>query len=128
MNEFDEITETLNRNSLVMYHIKEMKVENVMFSSDKVKIDKKDFEKLRDSALKAYTQHNLYATVKYQLERLEKDKEYYKRKSEKLQKEYSSLRNKKYSEIYKLEKLLNRVQDVFKYASELEKEFIQKLK
>ena len=59
--EYNNATKVLNKNSLRMYQIQEMKVEPIMFSSDKVKIDKNDFERLKDSALKAYTQHNLYA-------------------------------------------------------------------
>lgn len=61
-----------------MYQIKEMEFEPVIFSSDKVKISKADFERLKESALKAYTQHNLYATVSKQLENLKQEKEYYK--------------------------------------------------
>lgn len=75
--EYDRITKTLDKNSLVMYQIQEMKVEPVMFSSDKVKIDKRDFEKLKDSALKAYNQHNLYATVLDRLKELDESKRYY---------------------------------------------------
>ena len=76
--EYNNATKVLNKNSLRMYQIQEMKVEPVMFSSDKVKIDKRDFEKLKDSALKAYNQHNLYATVIHQLEKLKEEKQYYK--------------------------------------------------
>ena len=76
--EYDNVTKTLVKNSLVMYQIQEMKVEPVMFSSDKVKIDKNDFKRLKDSALKAYTQHNLHATVLHQLEELKEEKQYYK--------------------------------------------------
>ncbi len=76
--EYDNVTKTLGKNSLVMYQIQEMKVEPVMFSSDKVKIDKNDFKRLKDSALKAYTQHNLHATVLHQLEELKEEKQYYK--------------------------------------------------
>lgn len=39
-----------------------------MFSADKVKINKVDFERLKESALKAYMQHSLYATVSKQRE------------------------------------------------------------
>ena len=76
--EYDNVTKILNKNSLVMYQIKEMAFEPVRFSSDKVKISKVDFERLKKSALKAYTQHNLYATVSKKIEGLEKDKEFYK--------------------------------------------------
>ena len=76
--EYDNITKTLHKNSLVMCQIQEMKVEPIMFSSDKVKIDKNYFERLKDSALKSYTQHNLYATVLHQLEELKGEKQYYK--------------------------------------------------
>ena len=76
--EYNNATKVLNKNSLRMCQIQEMKVEPIMFSSDKVKIDKNDFERLKDSALKAYTQHNLYATVLHQLEKLKEEKQYYK--------------------------------------------------
>lgn len=55
-----------------------MEFEPVIFSADKVKISKADFERLKESALKAYTQHNLYATVSKQLENLKQEREYYK--------------------------------------------------
>ena len=76
--EYDNATKILSKNSLVMYQIKEMEFEPVIFSSDKVKISKADFERLKESALKAYTQHNLYATVSKQLENLKQEREYYK--------------------------------------------------
>ena len=76
--EYNNATKILNENRLAMYQIQEIKVEPIMFSSDKVKIDKNDFERLKDSALKAYTQHNLYATVLHQLEKLKEEKQYYK--------------------------------------------------
>ncbi len=76
--EYDNATKILSKNSLVMYQIKEMEFEPVRFSSDKVKISKADFERLKESALKAYTQHNLYATVSKQLENLKQEREYYK--------------------------------------------------
>lgn len=76
--EYDDVTKILNRNSLNMSQIKEIKVEPIIFSQDKVKIDKTDFEILKESALKAYTQHNLYATVSKQLEDLKQEKQYYK--------------------------------------------------
>ena len=76
--EYDNATKILSKNSLVMYKIKEMEFEPVIFSADKVKISKADFERLKESALKAYTQHNLYATVCQKIEGLEKDKEFYK--------------------------------------------------
>lgn len=102
--EYDEITKTLHKNSLVMYQIQEMKVEPVMFSSDKVKIDKTDFERLKDSALKAYTQHNLYATVCDKLESLEKDKAFYRKELEKSRRDRAGDYNKLNSEINSLRK------------------------
>lgn len=81
--EYDEVTKILSKNSLVMYQIQEMKVEPIMFSSDKVKIDKEDFKKLKDSALKAYAQHNLYATVLKRLEELNGSNDYYKKELDK---------------------------------------------
>lgn len=76
--EYDNVTNILSKNSLVMYQIEEMAFEPVRFSEDKIKISKVDFERLKKSALKAYTQHNLYATVSKQLENLKQEKQYYK--------------------------------------------------
>ena len=76
--EYDNATKILSKNSLAMYQIQEIAFEPVMFSSDKIKISKVDFERLKESALKAYTQHNLYATVSKQLENLKQEKQYYK--------------------------------------------------
>ena len=75
-----------------------------MFSSDKVKIDKKDFEKLKDSALKAYTQHNLYATVFDKLKLLEESKEYYKKELDRSIKMRADDYNKLNSELNSLRK------------------------
>lgn len=102
--EYKKAIDILSKNRLTMYDIKNIKSEPAMFSSDKVKIDKKDFEKLKDSALKAYTQHNLYATVFDKLKLLEESKEYYKKELDrsikmraddynKLNSELNSLRN-----------------------------------
>lgn len=139
--EYDSITKTLNKNSLVMYQIQEMKVEPVMFSSDKVKIDKRDFEKLKDSALKAYNQHNLYATVSHKLKALEKDKESYRKELEnsrrcrtddynKFNSELNSLRKENIrlnSELNKANKIISGMSkesqmEFFKLKKEIEKE------
>ena len=53
--EYDNATKILSKNSLAMYQIQEIAFEPVMFSSDKIKISKVDFERLKESALKAYT-------------------------------------------------------------------------
>jgi hypothetical protein len=94
--EFDKMTKTLDKNSLAMYEISEMKSEPVMFSN-KVKINKDDFEKLKDSAMKAFSQHSLYATVLKQLEELKKDKECYKKELKEIEKnrhyEYAKLKS-----------------------------------
>jgi chromosome segregation ATPase len=100
--EYDRITKTLDKNSLVMYQIQETKVEPVMFSSDKVKIDKKDFEKLKDSALKAYNQHNLYATVLDRLKELDESKRYYSKQLDISRRDRSIEYNNLNSKIHRL--------------------------
>ena len=125
--EYDEVTKILDKNSLVMYKIKEMKVEPVMFSPDKVKIDKNDFENLKSSALKAYTQHNLYATVCNKLESLEKDKEFYKEELNKSRRDRAVDSNNFNSEINSLKKenlrLGSEIDKVNKILTRISKEF-----
>lgn len=125
--EYDNVTKILNKNSLVMYQIQEIKVEPVMFSSDKVKIDKKDFEKLKDSALKAYNQHNLYATVCHKLEILGKDKEIYRKELEDLRRDRADDYNKFNSELNSLRKENTRlnfeINKANKIISSMSKEF-----
>lgn len=75
--EYDTVIKNLDKNSLNINQIQEIKVEPVMFSSDKVKIDKRDFEKLKDSALKSCNQKNLYVTVLDRLKELDESKRYY---------------------------------------------------
>lgn len=101
--EFDKMTKTLDENSLVMYQIEKMKSEPVLFSN-KVKINKDDFEKLKDSALKAYSQHSLYATVLKQLEELKKDRDRYKN-------ELKENEKKRYYEYAKLKSELDKLKE-----------------
>lgn len=61
-----------------------------MFSSDKVKINKEDFERLKDRALKTYTQHSLYATVSKQIENLKKQNEFLSEESKEYYKKWNS--------------------------------------
>ena len=142
--EYDNATKILNKNSLVMYQIKEMAFEPVRFSSDKVKISKVDFERLKESALKAYTQHNLYATVCQKIEGLEKDKEFYKSELQESRRcraeDYNNFRyelnslkkeNKRLgSEINKVNEIIKNMSkesqiEFFKVKKEIEKENIE---
>lgn len=142
--EYNNATKVLNKNSLRMYQIQEMKVEPIMFSSDKVKIDKNDFERLKDSALKAYTQHNLYATVLHQLEKLKEEKQYYKSELEESRrcraKDYNDFRyelNSLKKENERLGSEINKVNEIlrgmskesriefFKVQKEIEKENVK---
>ena len=142
--EYDNVTKILNKNSLVMSQIKEMAFEPVRFSSDKVKISKVDFERLKESALKAYTQHNLYATVCQKIEGLEKDKEFYKSELQESRRcraeDYNNFRyelnslkkeNKRLgSEINKVNEIIKNMSkesqiEFFKVKKEIEKENIE---
>lgn len=88
--EYDEVTKALNKNSLNMSQINEIKVEPLFFSEDKIKIDKVDFERLKASALKAYTQHSLYATVSNQIENLKKQNEILSKESKEYYRKWNS--------------------------------------
>ena len=142
--EYNNATKILNENRLAMYQIQEIKVEPIMFSSDKVKIDKNDFERLKDSALKAYTQHNLYATVLHQLKKLKQENQYYKSELEESRKyraeDYNNFRyelnslkkeNERFgSEISKVNEILRSMSkesriEFFKVQKEIEKENIK---
>ena len=142
--EYDNETNILSKNSLVMYKIKEMEFEPVIFSADKVKISKADFERLKESALKAYTQHNLYATVCQKIEGLEKDKEFYKSELQESRRcraeDYNNFRyelnslkkeNKRLgSEINKVHEIIKNMSkesqfEFFKVKKEIEKENIE---
>ena len=142
--EYDNATKILSKNSLIMYKIKEMEFEPVIFSADKVKISKADFERLKESALKAYTQHNLYATVCQKIEGLEKDKEFYKSELQESRRcraeDYNNFRyelnslkkeNKRLgSEINKVHEIIKNMSkesqfEFFKVKKEIEKENIE---
>lgn len=142
--EYNNATKILNENRLAMYQIQEIKVEPIMFSSDKVKIDKNDFERLKDSVLKAYTQHNLYATVLHRLEKLKQENQYYKSELEESRKyraeDYNNFRyelnslkkeNERFgSEISKVNEILRSMSkesriEFFKVQKEIEKENIK---
>ncbi|MCG4682512.1 hypothetical protein, partial [Faecalibacillus intestinalis] len=84
--EYQTVTQILYKNSLDISQINAIQCEDAstLFKKDSehIKIKKSDFEKLRKSAIKAYEQHNLYATVSNQLESQEKLKDTYKKQSE----------------------------------------------
>ena len=97
------MTKTLDENRIVMYQIEKLISEPGLFSN-KVKINKDDFEKLKDSALKAYSQHSLYATVLKQLEELKKDRDRYKN-------ELKENEKKRYYEYAKLKSELDKLKE-----------------
>lgn len=97
-NEFEKTTNVLDRNSLDIFEINSIKYEDVstLFGKDteNIKIKKRDFEKLKISALKAYEQHNLYATVSKQIETLTKLKDEYKQEKEFYYRKYNGIKHK----------------------------------
>ena len=100
--EYDNVIKNLDKNSLNINQIQEIKVESVMFSSDKVKIDKKDFEKLKDSALKSCNQKNLYVTVLDRLKELDESKRYYSKQLDISRRERAIESNNLNSKIHRL--------------------------
>ena len=99
---------------------------------------------MKESALKAYTQHNLYATVCQKIEGLEKDKEFYKSELQESRRcraeDYNNFRyelnslkkeNKRLgSEINKVHEIIKNMSkesqfEFFKVKKEIEKENIE---
>ena len=95
--EFEKITNILYQNSLDISQINEIKYEDASTllrkDTENIKIRKSDFEKLKKSAIKAYEQHNLYATVSNKVENLEKLKDEYKQEKEIYYNKYNAIRH-----------------------------------
>lgn len=127
--EYERVTQILSENSLVMYQIQEMEFEPVMFSSDKVKINKVDFERLKESALKAYTQHSLYATVSKQIENLKKQNEILSEESKEYYRKWNSALRDNSREVHEVRlkhrEIISQKDDEI---LELKKELLQKNK
>lgn len=128
--EFQTVTETLNKNSLNISQINAIKCEDAstLFKKDieHIKIKKYDFEKLRKSAIKAYEQHNLYATVSKQLESQEKLKDIYKKESETFQRKWQSEIREKDNSIHKLKQSHKKELDLYKGISLFQKVYNRK--
>lgn len=126
--EFQTVTETLHKNSLDISQINTIKCEDAstLFKKDTehIKIKKYDFEKLRKSAIKAYEQHNLYATVSKQLESHEKLKDIYKKESETFQRKWQSEIREKDNSIHKLKQSHKKELDLYKKELAYFKKFI----
>ena len=127
--EYERVTQILSENSLVMYQIQEMEFEPVMFSADKVKINKVDFERLKESALKAYTQHSLYATVSNQIESLKKQNEILSEESKEYYRKWNSTLRDNSREVHEVRlkhrEIISQKDDEI---LELKKELLQKNK
>ena len=127
--EYERVTQILSENSLVMYQIQEMEFEPVMFSADKVKINKVDFERLKESALKAYTQHSLYATVSNQIESLKKQNEILSEESKEYYRKWNSALRDNSREVHEVRlkhrEIISQKDDEI---LELKKELLQKNK
>lgn len=127
--EYDEVTKALNKNSLNMSQINEIKVEPLFFSEDKIKIDKVDFERLKASALKAYTQHSLYATVSNQIENLKKQNEILSEESKEYYRKWNSALRDNSREVHEVRlkhrEIISQKDDEI---LELKKELLQKNK
>lgn len=127
--EYERVTQILSENSLVMYQIQEMEFEPVMFSADKVKINKVDFERLKESALKAYTQHSLYATVSNQIESLKKQNEILSEESKEYYRKWNSALRDNSREVHEVRlKHRETISQKDDEILELKKELLQKNK
>lgn len=131
-DEYETVTKILYKNSLDISQINAIKCEDpsTLFKKDTehVKIKKDDFEKLRKSAIKAYEQHNLYATVSEQLEAQEKLKAIYKKESEEYRKKWQNEIHSKDNCIHKLKQSHKRDLNLYKKELDLYKKFISENK
>lgn len=106
-NEFEKTTNILNKNSLDIFEISSIKYEDASTllkkDTENIKIKKSDFEKLKISALKAFEQHNLYATVSNQIETLTKLRDEYKQEKEFYYRKYNRIKYKYDNDIHHVE-------------------------
>lgn len=131
-DEYETVTKILYKNSLDIFEINSIQCEDAstFFKKDMehIKIKKTDFEKLRKSAIKAFEQHNLYATVSKQLESKEKLKDIYKKESEEYRKKWQGEIHEKNNCIHKLKQSHERELDFYKKELNYFKKFISENK
>lgn len=127
--EYQTVTQILYKNSLDISQINAIQCEDAstLFKKDSehIKIKKSDFEKLRKSAIKAYEQHNLYATVSNQLESQEKLKDTYKKESEEYYRKWQSEIHEKDNCVHKLKQSHKKELDLYKNELGYLKKFIR---
>ena len=128
-DEYQTVTQILYKNSLDISQINAIECEDAstLFKKDSehIKIKKSDFEKLRKSAIKAYEQHNLYATVSSQLESQEKLKDTYKKQSEEYYRKWQGEIYEKNNCIHKLKQSHKKELDLYKNELGYLKKFIR---
>ncbi|WP_243142208.1 MobV family relaxase [Paraclostridium sordellii] len=131
-DEYEKVTKILYKNSLDISQINAIKCEDAstLFKKDieHVKIKKDDFEKLRKSAIKAYEQHNLYATVSEQLKSKEKLKDIYKNESEEYRKNWQREIRSKDNSIHELKQLHKKELDMYKRELNYFRKFLSEYK
>lgn len=131
-DEYETVTKILYKNSLDIFEINSIQYEDAstLFKKDMehIKIKKTDFEKLRKSAIKAFEQHNLYATVSEQLESKEKLKDIYKKESEEYRKKWQSEIHEKNNCIHKLKQSHEKELDLYKKELNYFKKFLSEYK
>lgn len=110
VKDLSRINKILSENSMDMYEINNIdfqEVEEGLISRRKtgqVKVNKKDFDKLRDSALKAYTQHSLYSNFERDIKNLETYNNGLSEENEELRRKLNQERKEHSEKIYKVEK------------------------
>lgn len=128
-DEYQTVTQILYKNSLDISQINAIQCEDAstLFKKDSehIKIKKSDFEKLRKSAIKAYEQHNLYATVSNQLESQEKLKDTYKKQSEEYYRKWQSEIYEKNNCVHKMKQSHKKELDLYKNELGYLKKFIR---
>ncbi len=131
-DEYEKVTKILYKNSLDISQINAIKCEDAstLFKKDTehVKIKKDDFEKLRKSAIKAYEQHNLYATVSDQLKAKEKLKDIYKNESEEYRKNWQREIRSKNNFIHELKQSHKKELDLYNRELNYFKKFLSEYK
>jgi len=125
---YDEVVKILHKNSLNISQIEMIETQELsgLFknNSNYLKIKKEDFNKIKNSAIKAYEQHTLYATVSDKLEQKEKLKEIYKKESEEYRRKWEGEIYEKRNSIHRLNQLHDKELDLYKKELGHYKKFI----
>lgn len=111
-----KINNELSKNKINIDNVKNIETESIFLSSSKVKINKSDFEKLKELSIKSYVQDNLSSTVEDRIKALENENEKLRKEKANYNANIAELKSNHYLEINKLNKELEQtIKDNRKY-------------